>query len=114
MRALLRRLDAPALEHVFRLHAALLAEPVACQGVPVVAFDGKTLRGSFDQFEDRAAVHPVSAFDGASALVLGHREVGDKANGIPAVQTLLATLGLVDRLVTADAMHCQKNVRDSA
>lgn len=108
LRAILRRLDAQALEHVFRRHAALLVEHVACEGVRVVAFDGKTLRGSFDQFEDRAAVHLVSAFDGASALVLGHLEVDDKSNEIPAVQTLLATLGLVDRLVTADAMHCQK------
>ena len=114
LRAILRRLDAQALEHVFRLHAALLAEHIGCEGVRVVAFDGKTLRGSFDQFEDRAAVHLVSAFDGASALVLGHLEVGDKSNEIPAVQTLLATLGLVDRLVTADAMHCQKNFRGSA
>jgi hypothetical protein len=78
LRAILRRLDAQALEHVFRLHAALLAEHIGCEGVRVVAFDGKTLRGSFDQFEDRAAVHLVSALDCASALVLGHLEVGDK------------------------------------
>ncbi len=110
----MRRLDAQALEHVFRLHAALLAEHIGCEGVRVVAFDGKTLRGSFDQFDDRAAVYLVSALDCASALVLGHLKVGDKSNEIPAVQTLLATLGLVERLVTADALHCQKNFRASA
>ena len=82
------------------------------QGVRVVAFDGKTLRGTFDHFAERAAVHLVSAFDVTSGLILGHIEVGEKENEIPAVQHLLAALGLADRVVTADALHCQKNVRD--
>jgi hypothetical protein len=71
--------------------------------------DGKTLRGSFDHFADRAAVHLVSAFEVTSTLILGHSEVGEKE--IPAVQHLLSDVGVAHRLVTADAMHCPKNVR---
>lgn len=92
-------------------HAAVLADQIGCEGVRVVAFDGKTLRGSFDHFADRATVHLVSAFDVTSGLILGHIEVGEKQNEIPAVQHLLAALGLADRIVTADAMHCQRNLR---
>lgn len=111
IRLVLQTLDPAEVERVLRIHAAVLADQVGCEGMRVVAFDGKTLRGSFDHFADRAAVHLVSAFDVTSGLILGHIEVGEKENGIPAVQHLLAALGLSDRIVTADAMHCQKNLR---
>jgi hypothetical protein len=108
VRLILRALALDDLERVFRRHAEMLAEQARTEGVRIVAFDGKTLRGSFDQFEDRAAVHLVSAFEVTSGLILGHMEVGAKDSEIPAVQTLLAELGLADRLVTADALHFQK------
>ncbi len=38
--------------------------------------------------------------------------VAEKANEIPAVQTLIETLGLTGRVFTIDAMHCQKNIPD--
>ena len=110
IRSVLQGTKATEVERVFRIHAAVLADQVGCEGVRVVAFDGKTLRGSFDHFVDRSAVHLVSAFDVTSSLILGHLEVGEKENEIPAVQHLLTTLGLANRLVTADAMHCQKNL----
>ena len=50
MRGILQGLAAADVEKVFRLHAAILNENAACQGMRVVAFDGKTLRGSFDKF----------------------------------------------------------------
>jgi hypothetical protein len=111
VRLILRALAPDDLERVFRLHADLLAEQARTEGVRVVAFDGKTLRGSFDHFEDRAAVHLVSAFEVTSGLILGHIEVSAKDSEIPAVQVLLSELGLAERVVTADALHCQKNLR---
>jgi len=93
---------------VFRLHAQILNESAVCQGMRVVAFDGKTLRGSFDNFADTRAAHLVSAFAADSALVLGHLEIDDKSNEIPAVQRLLGELGLAASVVTVDALHCQK------
>ena len=53
-----------------------------------------TLRGSYDHFIDQKAAHLVSAFDVESALVLGHIEVDDKSNEIPAVERLIGELGL--------------------
>ena len=108
LRLVLQQLDGAELERIFRIHSAVLADQIGCAGVRVVAVDGKTLRGSFDHFADRAAVHLVSAFEVTSTLILGHIEVGEKENEIPAVQRLLADIGVAHRLVTADAMPCQK------
>ncbi len=89
VRGILQGLAAGDVEKVFRLHAQILNENAACQGIRVVAFDGKTLRGSFDNFADTRATHLVSAFAADTALVLGHLEIDDTSNDIPAVLRLL-------------------------
>ena len=109
VRFILHGLDAEEMERVFRDHAAgLVAEPVegAATGV---AIDGKTMRGSFDAFNDRKAAHVLSAFATDGQIILGHLAIAEKSNEIPAAQEMIATLGLTDRLFTLDAMHCQKN-----
>src|SRR3954464_11869167 len=77
-----------------------------------VAIDGKTLRGSFDAFADRKAAHVLSAFAVDHRIILAHEVVAEKSNEIPAVQTLIETLGLTGRVFTIDALPCQKNIRD--
>jgi len=72
-----------------------------------VAFDGKTLRGSFDQASAKSALHSVSAWVCGLKLCLGLKSVDDKSNEIPAVQQLIDLLDLKGAIVTADAMHCQ-------
>jgi hypothetical protein len=109
IRNVLQGLDGSDVERVFRLHGEALRQGARLSGRRVVAFDGKTLRGSYDHFIDQKAAHLVSAFDVESALVLGHIEVDDKSNEIPAVECLIGELGLAGCVVTADAMHCQKN-----
>lgn len=103
-------LDHQALEAVFRQHAARLAQERP-SGVSI-AMDGKTLRGSFDHFEDRKAAQVLSALVTGSTLVLGHiwvtDEDGDKNHEIQAAQQLIESLGLSDRLFTLDALHAQK------
>ena len=76
----------------------------------MVALDGKALRGSFDHFEDRKAAQVLSAFTVDGALILGHLEIEEKSNEIPAVQQLIKELTLTGCLITVDAMHCQKNL----
>ena len=111
VRGILQGVAAGDVEAVFRLHAQILNESAACQGMRVVAFDGKTLRGSFDKFTDTRPAHLVSAFAADSALVLGHLEIDDKSNEIPAVQRLLGELGLAASVVTVDALIVKKNLR---
>jgi hypothetical protein len=116
VRFILRGLDGAELERVFRRHAADLSQTVTGEaGTPAcVAIDGKTLRGSFDAFNDRKAAHVLSAFTHDGQIILGHLAVDEKSNEIPAAQDLIATLGLSGRLFTLDAMHAQKNLRDCA
>ena len=111
IRYILKGLDPAAIEPIFRRHAALLQAACATPGQGSIALDGKTLRGSFDNFHDRAAAQILSAFATDTALVLAHIDVAEKSNEIPAAQTLLAELGVRDgAIVTLDAMHCQKNI----
>ena len=108
IRNILQGLDSSALEAVFRRHAGLLQTACAKPGAASLAIDGKTLRGSFDQFRDRAAAQVLGVFATDTALVLAHSNIDDKSNEIPAAQALLAQLGLAGHLVTLDALHCQR------
>src|SRR3954463_11178039 len=97
-----------------RQHAARLQAANATPGHGTLALDGKTLRGSFDNFHDRAAAQLLSAFATNTSLVLAHIDIAEKSNEIPAAQALLAELGIPPgMIVTLDAMHCQKNISRS-
>lgn len=115
IRNILQGLDSDALEAAFRRHASLLqaacAKPSGAKpGGASLAIDGKTLRGSFDQFRDRTAAQLLGVFATDTALVLAHSDIAEKSNEIPAAQALLAELGLAGQLITLDALHCQKNI----
>ena len=70
VRYILQGLDPAMVERAFRRHAALLQVASERQGQGSIALDGKTLRGSFDKFNDRAAAQVLSAFATDTALVL--------------------------------------------
>src|SRR5512139_2757962 len=80
-------------------------------GLAAIALDGKTLRGSFDRFQDQRAIQILSALTTDRTLILGHVLIGTagKSHEIPAAQQLINELGLSGRLFTLDALHCQKN-----
>ena len=73
-----------------------------------VAFDGKTLRGSFYKASSKSALHSVSAWVCGLKMCIGLKSVEDKSNEIPAVQQLIDMLDLAGAVVTADALHCQR------
>lgn len=105
IRYALQGLDPGAIAPHCRAHAAALAG-----AAPVIALDGKTLRGSLDRFEDRKAAQVLSAFACEGQIVLGQIliEDADKDHEIQAAQRLIETLGLDGRLYTLDALHLQK------
>jgi len=114
VRHILQGLDPAGVEAAFRRHAARLQAARATPGQGSIALDGKTLRGSFDKFHDRAAAQVLSAFATDTALVLAHVDIAEKSNEIPAAQALLAELGVArGALVTLDALHRQKNISRS-
>jgi DDE_Tnp_1-associated len=114
IRYILKGLDPADVETVFRRDAARLQTACATPGQASIALDGKTLRGSFDKFRDRAAAQVLSAFATDTSLVLAHVDIAEKSNEIPAAQALLAELGVPrGTIVTLDALHCQKNISRS-
>jgi predicted transposase YbfD/YdcC len=71
-----------------------------------ISIDGKTLRGSRDG--EKKGVHLLSAVVHGSGVVVAQMRVSDKTNEIPCVKPLLAELDLKGAVVTADALHTQK------
>ena len=112
VRSLFQALDPAELEAAFRKHARALGATAPASGPRVIALDGKTLKRSFDHLNDKAAAHVLSAFVGETALILAHQEVRAAPDEVPAVQALIGDLGVRGVLFTADALHCQKNLRE--
>ena len=110
LRLILQSVDPTALEAAFRQHASSISTPSSSEGLMAIAIDGKTLRGSFDAFNDRKAAHMMSALRQADQIVLGHLMVEEKSNEIPAAPELIETLGLKGCVFTLDAEHAQKNI----
>jgi predicted transposase YbfD/YdcC len=76
----------------------------------VIAVDGKTARGSRDEFRGQDAIHLVSAWASESGVLLGQRKVDAKSNEITAVPELLKLLFVKGCVVTVDALNCQKDI----
>jgi predicted transposase YbfD/YdcC len=76
----------------------------------VIALDGKTVRHSFDTFSGQPALHMVSAWASENGLALGQVRVDEKSNEITAIPRLLEMIDVKGRIITTDAMGCQKDV----
>jgi hypothetical protein len=73
-----------------------------------LAIDGKTLRGSAQQ--GALDVHLLSVLSQRLGITLYQHAVSDKTNEIGAIQDVLAALVLEGRVVTMDALLCQRKV----
>ncbi len=76
----------------------------------LIALDGKTLRGSYDRRDGKAAVHMVSAWAVGNKVSLAQVVVDQKSNEITAIPELLRLLEFSGAIVTLDAMGCQKEI----
>lgn len=99
----MRVIDARALADI--LGALDLAEGNEARHI---AIDGKTMRASKDR--EGKAVHILSAFCGGLQKVLGHAASRGKGMEIPDALKLLQQLDLTGKIVTGDAMFCQKSI----
>jgi hypothetical protein len=115
IRKVLMALDPAALEAALSCWAeALLGRlPKADTGCPrAFALDGKSARGSFDGLGK--AVHLLSLVAHQSGLTVAQAEVPsgglDKTNEHKAALRLLSGMVLEGRLITGDAMFCQRDL----
>ena len=104
-RRTLQRLDADAFDDLAGQWVAQRTAP-GPGGRRMIAVDGKTLRGSGHGQENSR--HLLAAFDHAHGAVLGQVEVGAKTNEIPMFPALLDRLDIADAVITADALHSQR------
>ena len=102
IRRAVQRSDADALDRI-------LEEWMAEQGIPnAIACDGKTVRGSGNA--TTAPRHLVSAVLHGTTRVVAQTAVDQQSNEIPAMYDLLDSIDLTGTLVTADAMHTQRQL----
>jgi DDE family transposase len=86
--------------------ASVLGEPEPGE-LQAVCLDGKTLCGTLAAHE--RSVHLLSLLDQQTGCVLSQQAVDSKTNEHKAALEILQTLVLKGRLVTGDAMFCQRD-----
>jgi predicted transposase YbfD/YdcC len=91
---------------------SLRAKAAATSGVqqPVLAVDGKTLRGSHDRRKGLGALHSVSIWATEFGLSLGQVATEEKSNEITAIPQLLRLVDIEGAIITIDAMGTQKAI----
>jgi hypothetical protein len=102
---LFRRLDITAFETAL---ARWIASRLSDEQSRVIALDGKTLRGSRDGVVP--GQHLVAAYAVQAAAVLAQVRVDAKTNEHKAALQLLGILSIQGRIVTGDAIFCQRDL----
>jgi predicted transposase YbfD/YdcC len=97
------------------LQAVLLPWLLERRGLPGawIHLDGKTLRHTGRTTPKLKALHVVSAWAGQTGMTLGQVAVEAKSNEITAMPELLKLLDLQEKIVTTDAMGCQKDIAET-
>jgi predicted transposase YbfD/YdcC len=103
-RRVFRRLKPSVLLEVLRSWSGELAGTLAGKQI---AFDGKTLRRSFQHGWEKSGLHLVTAWCVEENLVLAQAAVDGKSNEITAMPELIKLLDLKGATVTVDAMGTQ-------
>jgi predicted transposase YbfD/YdcC len=91
-----------------RLHAAGQAAGHGRRRRRAVAVDGKAVRGTRHASADGQPVHLLAALDQRCGVVLGQVRVDGKTNEITRFAPLLESLDLAGCVITADALHTQR------
>jgi predicted transposase YbfD/YdcC len=108
IRRVLGRVDGDAVDTAVGAWLADRLRPPGHRRRRTVAVDCKTLRGTAGGGHNRP-VHLLAAMDHADGAVLAQHHVDDSTNEISQFRPLLAELDLAGVIVTADAMHTQRD-----
>lgn len=92
---------------VGKIMVELMQEQLGLSG-KVVAVDGKAVCSTSQKDEPHSALQILTAYLTENGIILGQEAIHEKTNEIPVFQQMLEYLHLDGRIVTADAMHCQR------
>ena len=107
-----RLLGIDSIDEYIRYGGTLRAGELDFDDKDVIAIDGKTLRHSYDKSRRRGAIHVISAFSTMHSLVIGQIRTDEKSNEITAIPELLNMLDIKGKIITTDAMGCQKDIAE--
>lgn len=74
----------------------------------VIAVDGKAICSTAKDGNPHSALQILSAYVTNSGIILAQEAIHEKTNEIPVFQEMLSYLDVESKLITADAMHCQR------
>lgn len=97
-----------SFEQFFMVWAAALHGP---NHGKQIAFDGKTLRGSYDTSSGKKALHILNACAVETGICLAQLEVDTKTNEITTVPELIDAIDLRGAMVSVDALNTQYTER---
>jgi len=78
----------------------------------VISIDGKTARGSKDNFHHKSPLHSVHAWSVENGICLGQMECGEKTNEITVIPQILDLLDIKGSIITIDAMGTQTAIAE--
>lgn len=114
IRDVVQGVSSEELEKAFRKHSLKLSNlDLKTDKYIFISMDGKTIKGSFDNFKDQKAIQIFSALLSEQNIILAHEKIiNRKTNEIPMAQKMIKELNLKNCKVvfTFDAMHCQKKL----
>lgn len=110
IRRVLQAIEPHLLERTVSGWLAARAHAGAYQRWPAIAVDGKSVRGA--RGAAGRALHLLAALDHAEGVVLAQRAVDGKSNEITAFAPLLDGVEVAGAIVTADALHTQREHAD--
>lgn len=74
----------------------------------IMAFDGKAIRSTSKKGRPWSALQILTAYMVESGVVISQESIHEKTNEIPVMQEMLNAIDIESKIITADAMHCQR------
>jgi len=75
----------------------------------IIAVDGKKIRSTIPKGKTCGGLQILTAYFVESGVVLGQKYIDKKTNEIPVFQDMLCCINVGGKIITGDAMHCQKD-----
>jgi len=75
----------------------------------IIAVDGKTIRRTIPKGKKHGGLQILTAYFVESGVVLGQKYIDKKTNEIPVFQDMLCCINVRNKIITGDAMHCQRD-----
>ena len=86
----------------------IMREKIGLTGA-IIAVDGKTICSTAKKDSVHEKLHILTAYMTENGVTLGQLAVNEKTNEIPVMRELLDMIDIKGKIITADAMHCQKD-----